>query len=196
MKKYTELRKKALAILETELPDKLLYHDLNHTLDVLSVCRQYIQRNNIGFQEAELLKVAALLHDIGFTVTYKNHEEKSSEIAKKLMSECGFSNCEFQVVHGLIMATKIPQSPKNDLEKIICDADLDYLGRNDFETISESLFFELKNHSLIEDRESWNKIQIRFLEAHSYHTDFAKKNRQPKKAKRLAELKYDNAINT
>lgn len=185
-----------MAIFESKLPKELLYHDLNHTLDVINVCNQYILRKNIHYPEAELLEVAALLHDIGFTVTYKNHEEKSSEIAGKLMSECGFSNCEIEVVRGLIMATKIPQSPKNDLERIICDADLDYLGRNDFEVISERLFHELKNLSLIEDRESWNKIQIRFLEAHSYHTDFAKKNRQPKKEKRLAELKYDNAINS
>lgn len=196
MKKYTKLRRKAFEVLESKLPCKLLYHDLRHTLDVISVCNQYIARENIESPNAELLRVAALLHDIGFTVTYKNHEEKSAEIAENLMSEFGFTNEEIKMVQGLIMATKIPQSPNNYLEKILCDADLDYLGRSDFGVISERLFLELKNFSLMETREAWNKTQIRFLESHSYHTTFARKNRQPKKQERLAELKHLIAINT
>jgi hypothetical protein len=38
-------------------------------------------------------------------------------------------------------------------------------------------------------KQEWNKIQIKFLEAHEYHTEFAKKNRKPNKEKRIEELK-------
>lgn len=195
MKKYTELKRKAFEVLKSKLPEELFYHDLQHTLDVISVCNQYIDREEINFHQAELLRIAALLHDIGFTVTYKNHEEKGAEIAEKMMSKSGFSKQEIEVVKGLIMATKIPQNPQTKLEQIICDADLDYLGRNDFEVISERLFHELKSLSMIQDKESWNKIQVKFLETHSYHTEFARKNRQPKKHKRLLSLKNLTAIN-
>lgn len=195
MKKYNELKKKAFEVLRSRLPEKLFYHDLQHTLDVISVCNQYIDREEINYRQAELLRIAALLHDIGFTVTYKDHEEKGAEIAEEMMSKLGFSQREIEVVKGLIMATKIPQNPKNRLEQIICDADLDYLGRNDFEVISERLFHELKSLALIQDKETWNKIQVKFLEAHSYHTEFAKKNRQPKKYKRLLLLKNLTTIN-
>lgn len=189
MKGYIKLRKKGIEILNTQLSGKLFYHGIHHTQDVYHVVNQYIKRENIKTYEAKLLRIGALFHDIGFTVSNENHEERGVEIAKKYMTEYEFSEKDFQIVKGLIMATKIPQSPKNQLDKIICDADLDYLGREDFYPISNQLFEELKAFSVFKTMDEWNMAQIKFLEAHSYHTKFAKKNRQPEKEKRIVELK-------
>ena len=87
------------------------------------------------------------------------------------------------------MATKVPQTPKTLLEKMICDIDLDYLGRSDFYKISNYLFEELKVTRGLTSKNEWNKIQVKFLEAHEYHTDFAIKKRQPEKEKRIEEIK-------
>ena len=116
-------------------------------------------------------------------------EEKSAEMAEELMLEYGFSKNHIKIVQGLIRATRIPQSPKNQLERIICDSDLDYLGRNDFHEISNRLYKELKAASMVFNKTHWNKAQIKFLEAHKYHTAFAQKNRQPKKEMRIIEIK-------
>lgn len=188
MKGYIKLRRKIKAILETELPDKLYYHALHHTHDVLKVCNEYIRRDKIKDYDAKLLRIGALLHDIGFTQTYKDHEAKGQDIAQELMSDLGFPQKDIAIVKGLIWATKIPQSPKTYLEKIICDADLDYLGRPDFYEISDQLFAELKGRGVLKSVKEWNKIQIDFLEKHKYHTTFARKYRQPAKARRIAEL--------
>lgn len=189
MKGYLQLRKKAFEILKSELSDDLFYHGFEHTLDVLKVCNQYIKREKINKHEAKLLRIGALLHDIGFTVSNINHEELGVKIARELMENLGFSKVDFKVVKGLILATRIPQTPKNNLEKIICDADLDYLGRSDFYKISNYLFKELKAYSIIENQNEWDHAQIKFLEAHKYHTDFALRNRQTHKEKRIEELK-------
>jgi len=189
MKGYILLRKKAFKILRSELSDDLFYHEIQHTLDVLNVCNQYIKREKIDKYNAKLLRIGALLHDIGFTISNIDHEERGVEIAQKLMEEFGFSKNDFNKVKGLILATRIPQNPKNYLEKIICDADLDYLGRSDFYKISNYLFKELKAYSIIKSQKDWDLAQIKFLETHKYHTNFAIRNRQPKKAKRIAELK-------
>ena len=189
MKGYILLRKKAFKILKSELSDDLYYHGFQHTLDVLNVCNQYIRRDKIDASNAKLLRIGALLHDIGFTVSNMNHEDKGVEIARGLMEEFGFSEKDFNIVKGLILATRIPQTPKNYLEKIICDADLDYLGRSDFYKISNYLFKELKAYSFIKNQKDWDLAQIKFLETHKYHTDFAVRNRQIKKEKRIAEIK-------
>ncbi len=189
MKGYIKLRKKGLEILNSKLSKKLFYHGIHHTQDVYHVVNQYIKRENIEAHEAKLLRIGALFHDIGFTVSNENHEERGVEIAKKYMTEYGFPDKDIEVVKGLIMATKIPQSPKNHLEEIICDADLDYLGRSDFQTISDQLFEELKAFSIIKTLNDWNQAQLKFLEAHEYHTKFALKNRRPKKIKRINEIK-------
>lgn len=189
MKEYNKVRERALAMLNAGLPDHLYYHSVEHTLEVLSVCNEYIKRRNIDQHDARLLRLGALLHDIGFTVTDKNHEESGSEIAEKLMLEYDFPQKDIEVVKGLIRATKIPQSPTNPLEEIICDSDLDYLGKENFYEISNLLFKELKCMGVLKDMQEWNLAQIKFLESHTYHTDFARKYRQPAKEARILELK-------
>lgn len=188
MKGYIKIRKKAIELLNSKLSHLLFYHGAHHTYDVLRVINQYIKRENINQNDAKLLRIGTLYHDIGFTISNIDHEERGVEIAKKYMTEYGFTRENIEIVKGLIMATRIPQTPKNYLEKIICDADLDYLGRNDFYPISNQLFKELKSFSYINNINEWNKAQIKFLKAHKYHTDFAKKNRQPQKEKRIKIL--------
>ena len=75
------------------------------------------------------------------------------------------------------------------LQKIICDVDLDYLGRKDYYEISELLYMEIRENSEIIDRFMWNKIQIDFLIKHYYHTEYAIEKRQPFKEQRINELK-------
>ncbi len=188
MKGYLKLRRKALYILRSELSDQLTYHGISHTLDVLHVCNLYIRREKLKREKAKLLRIGALCHDIGFIVSNEQHEKKSAKLAAKLMSKYGFSKKQISTVRALILATRIPQSPKTYLEKILCDADLDYLGRNDYYEISNKLYQELRAFELISDKEEWKKHQIQFLEAHSYHTPFAKKNREPLKQQRILEL--------
>jgi len=189
MKGYNMLRRKVLEILNSQLPKELSYHSIDHTLNVLKTCNNYIKREKIGRHEAKLLRLGALLHDIGFIESNDNHEITGGHIAQKLMKSYGFLKKDIEIVVGLILVTRIPQTPKNQLEKIICDCDLDYLGRSDFYTISNQLFMELKSMAVINSKREWNKIQIKFLEAHNYHTKFALKNRQPRKETRIAELK-------
>jgi len=189
MKGYLKLRRKSLEILRSNLPEELCYHNVRHTLDVVNVVNQYIRREKIETHSAYLLRIAALIHDMGFTVTKIEHEQKSMQMADELMTEFGFTKSDVKIVQGLIRATRVPQSPHNYLEKIICDSDLDYLGRNDFYQISKLLFKELKSASIFTDENEWNKAQIKFLQEHQYHTAFAKKYRQPKKEKRILEIK-------
>lgn len=189
MKGYIELKNKALKILDTQLSDTLYYHGIDHTMDVLNVVEDYIQREGLNDTDSCLLRLGALYHDIGFTVSNEDHEKYSADIARDHMQAQGMEEGHIQVVEGLIAATRIPQHPKNKLENIICDADLDYLGREDFWTISNNLFDELKAFGKIDDKSEWNKIQITFLEKHAYHTEYALKNRQPGKLERIKELK-------
>jgi len=189
MKGYYKLRRTILDILNTKLSKDLHYHGVHHTLDALKNCKVYLKHNSINAHDAKLLRLGVLFHDIGFTETTQEHEQMGSEIAKKMLKNYEFSNKDIDVIAGLILTTKIPQQPKTLLEKIICDVDLDYLGRSDFYEISDQLFRELKALSVIKSIDEWNKIQIKFLEAHSYHTDFAIKNRQPQKELRIKELK-------
>lgn len=167
--------------MKKELSDKLSYHGLHHTIDVYDVCNKYIRRLKLNERDAMLLRVSALVHDVGIIWSYFGHEEESVRFSEEYLPNYGFTNEDLKVIKGLILCTKIPQSPKTMLEKIICDADLDYLGRNDVYKISKTLHDEFMAYHIVQDEESWDRLQIKFLTEHKYHTDFAKKYRAPKK---------------
>lgn len=175
--------------LKNELSDKLAYHGVHHTIDVLAVVDELCDAENISQYNRMLLKTAALFHDSGFIYTQKGHEEKSCEIASENLPRYGYTTKEIETIRGMIMATQIPQSPTNKLEEIMCDADLDYLGRPDFYDIGRTLYEELKSHSIIESEEQWNNIQIGFLESHAFFTETNKNRRSPKKRFYLQQLK-------
>ena len=174
--------------LKTELSDKLTYHGIHHTESVLKICRFYVRELNISEDDAFLLYSATLMHDIGFTKVYDNHEDESISIAKKILPEWNYSENDIDKIVGMIMATKIPQKPKTILEKIIGDADLDYLGTDRYFSVSETLFNELVAFNKISNRKQWDEIQIRFLQNHRYHTSYALKYREPVKQKYLKDL--------
>ncbi|RFS18076.1 HD domain-containing protein [Emticicia sp. C21] len=176
--------------LDESLSDTLFYHGPHHTIDVSNAVLQIAIAEGIHDTETlHILQTAAFYHDLGFISTYQGHEEESCRLAKISLPDFEYSDEQIEKICGLIMATKIPQNPTNHLERIIADADLDYLGREDFWTISRSLYEELHAREMVTDIDSWNKIQISFLENHQYWTETAKQWRNPAKLKRIEELR-------
>ena len=176
--------------LRAELSDRLHYHGLHHTLDVLRVSKALCESEGVHGRVATLVKTAALYHDCGFVKDkHAGHEYEGCLIARASLPGFGYSSEDIEVVCGMIMATKIPQSPTNLLEEIICDADLDYLGRDDFYPIGETLFEELAAYHLITGEQAWNRLQVSFLGAHHFHTRTNRMLREPVKQQYLEELK-------
>jgi len=186
---FQSIKQPILSRLERELDHRLGYHNLSHTLDVLEQSQEIAKQEGVNDKhELILLKTAALFHDSGFLYVYKGHEEKGCEIAAEDLKGI-FNDADMKRICGMIMATKIPQSPNNLLEQIICDADLDYLGRNDFEPISRHLYKEFITFKIIPDNIIWDHIQIKFFEAHHYFTKTSIDKRDKIKLKHLAILK-------
>lgn len=172
-----------------KLPPHLTYHSLEHTLDVIKTSEEIGKSENIDISEMTLLKTAALFHDSGYIYGPQDHEEKSCEIARKILPDYNYTSEQIDIIEGMIRATKIPQNPQNHLEEILADADLDYLGRDDFFEIGKGLFEELKYFNVLSTETEWNNLQVKFLEAHSYHTPTSLKRRSEKKLKNLNSIK-------
>jgi hypothetical protein len=140
----------------------------------------------------ELVKVAVLFHDSGFIQGSKNHEEVGCELAKSNLPGFGYANEEINSICGMIMATIYPQKPKNHLEEIVCDADLDYLGRDDFFTIGNTLLREMNTNGSVQTEDDWNKLQETFLGSHHYFTETANRLRGKKKNEHLEKIRQMN----
>lgn len=188
--RFDDLEEEILDILEHELPKNLYYHNVKHTIDVVNQVEIIARREEVSEEELLLLKTAALFHDIGYTRGYKDHELLGIQRTKEILPRYNYSEEQITKICDLIFATRMPPMPKNKLEEIICDADLDYLGRVDFVPVSNMLFRELVENEAIENNiEKWNNVQIEFISKHQYFTQSAKKLRNVNKHKQLENIR-------
>ena len=188
---YEGAKKFILNKLEKELDPRLTYHSMAHTLDVLESAIRLAELEKRPAHEILLLKTACLFHDSGMLVTYKGHEEASIEICSQILPSFNYSEEETAIVCRMIKTTKLPQSAMDITDKILCDADLDYLGRPDFFMIAHRLKYEWDilqiNPTTLQE---WYQIQRNFLSAHQYFTQSAIDLRQASKMENLKQIEF------
>ena len=164
------------------------YHNIDHTLYVKVQALKIGKIEKCTPADLRLLEAAALWHDAGYLRGNQEHEMESCRLAGNYLPGFGFSGSEILEIAEIIMATKIPQSPKNKLGEILADADMEYLGTVKAGETASLLFQELRSFNQDLTESAWNRIQINFLEIHHYFTPFCIKNREPQKQLYLDQL--------
>ncbi len=185
---FTDIQEIILDKLERELPEFLFYHNVKHTVDVVTEVELIGWAEGCSDEEILLLKTAALFHDAGHTVSYDDHEYQSTLMAQEMLPAYGYSDEQIKRICEIIMSTKLPPRPSNILEQIICDADLDYLGRSDFIPVSNTLFEEMKAQDKITNLNDWNKMQVKFISGHQYFTATARSLREVNKKLQIERI--------
>jgi len=183
--------KEAKSYIEQYFTDKrFAYHSLQHTLSVYNTAKLIAEKEKTKSKKVELLLLAALFHDTGFSVDPKNHEQISAQNAEDFLSKNGYDDKDISVVTNTILATNVDTEPTNELEFIIKDADLAHLGQKCFNQNSLKLKEEKET---IENRqislEDWTISNIKFLTKHGWYTKSAKKLFNNRKKKNLFDEK-------
>lgn len=170
------------------LPTHLNYHNLQHTESVMEHVALIAEAEGIIGYEHDILLTAAAFHDAGFLYKYTGHEEVSCDLAKQYLPQFGFTVADIEKVCAIIMATLIPQTPDTLLASILCDADLYYLGTDDYGLMAEKLYEEFLKEGIVKDKMEWQRQQLKFLKGHTYFTTFAQKKLADKQEKNLIVL--------
>ncbi len=186
---FNEAKDFVLVKLKKELKPTLYYHNYQHTLDVCEAAENLAIMEQVAPESKFLLLTAALYHDTGFFWQYDDNEPLACDFARETLPAFHYTSHQINVVCKLIMATQIPHHPKTHLEKIICDADLDYLGRSDFFITALRLHREWSENSnkKIPFRE-WYLKQFDFVQHHQYFTASANKLRNDRKNENLMQI--------
>lgn len=187
---YEGAKQYVLGRLASELSPDLLYHGLRHTRDdVLPAAIRLGRAEGVKEQDLMLLQTAALYHDAGFLVARQDHERHSMDLARAALPRFGYSAGQIETVCGIIAATRLPQRPENLLQELMCDADLDLLGRDDFMKLNYELLMEVRRVTgrLISDAD-WLRAQVQFLCNHRYFTAAARASRAEGEKRNIALL--------
>ncbi len=182
---YYKAERHIMKLLDQQLSPALHYHSVGHSRDVVAAVERLALLENVTDEGLFLLKSAANYHDAGFVEQYDANEPVGARMAGEILPRYGYTPEHIEKIKELIFATRIPHQPKNKLEEIICDADLDYLGRDDFFEIADRLRLELREHGKIDSDRKWDEIQVSFLKMHTYFTQTAIETRLPKKLENL-----------
>jgi uncharacterized membrane-anchored protein YitT (DUF2179 family)/predicted metal-dependent HD superfamily phosphohydrolase len=181
--------------LETGLPAYLTYHNAGHTKGVVKAAENLAIAERITGDDLILLKTAALFHDTGFLHDHQDHEEISCQEAQKYLPDFGYSKEQVDEICRMVRATKLPQLPENQLAQLLCDADLYYIGTEQYTETTEGLFLELKRFGVVKTKMEWELKQIEFLSAHKFFTKTARNEREIQKQVNLQKLRK-NVSNT
>lgn len=187
---FEHMRKDIINNLKALLPEDVFYHDINHTLNVEKAAVRFAKLEGVDDESILLLQTAALYHDAGFILRANDNEHFAIKMAEDKLPRFGYTEEQIKKIQEIILATSSNKKPKNLLEKIMCDADHDYLGRADYYHIASKLRKELTNFGHQMTEQEWIEFQLNYMVGnHRFYTDTAKNIRLQGKKARIAELK-------
>jgi predicted metal-dependent HD superfamily phosphohydrolase len=174
---------------DREIPPQYVYHNFDHTKRVADVIGELAEEAKVTSEERENLVLSALFHDTGFSISAKDHETHSKEIAANFLSQQGISKQRIQEILRCIDATRLGHAPSSRLEMLMKDADTSSLGEENFFEITEQLRQELNsvNGEGI-DEQTWDEINLQFLKEHEFYTEEAKNRFTEAKKKHIKKI--------
>lgn len=176
-------------ILSDRCPNHYRYHNFYHVQKVVEAAIKISESEKVTDEDKEIIILACLFHDIGYIDVCEGHELKSCTYARNFLTKENYPEIRIQQIESCILATKIPQQPKNKLEMIVCDADLHHLGSEDFLEVGNNLRYEIESgHNILFSDEGWLEKTISFNKNHSYFTNFAKLVYGTKKIRNINQL--------
>jgi predicted metal-dependent HD superfamily phosphohydrolase len=191
---FKNAKKYILTRLENELDSNLYYHGIHHTIDVYETSIKIAELEDLSQEEKIIINTAALFHDSGFIFRYEHNEELAVDLIEEVLPSLGYNDKHIKTIGNIILTTRIKARPVTLLEKVMCDADYDYLGRNDVTKIADTLYHELNKYGHKFSKNEWTQIQIKFLKKHQYYTASSLKLRRPNKVAYYNKLKMADLI--
>ncbi|MDX1995516.1 MAG: HD domain-containing protein [bacterium] len=175
--------------LSRELAPTLLFHSLAHTADdVVPAVERFAAEEGVAGHDLLLLRTAGWFHDLGYVRQRAEHEALSAEIAAEVLPAMGYSAVDVEAIRGMIMATRIPQTPHNLLEQLLADADLNVLGQPDFLVKNQALRDELAAENVTYSDTEWYGGQLKFISQHRYFTRAAQQLNDARKARNVEAM--------
>jgi predicted metal-dependent HD superfamily phosphohydrolase len=173
------------------LDPRFVFHSLEHTEDVADACSMMADYYRLSEEDRYVLSLAAWFHDTGYTSGHvEGHEDVSIQLATDFLRRHQVEETVIQRVTSAIQASRMPQSPLSQLEKILCDADLMHLSTEDFKAKNGLLKQERENLLGTKiSRKEWRKSNVQFLESHKYFTDYGQQHLEPGKQANLNDIR-------
>ncbi len=181
-----EMAEKAASDIILSLPETMVYHNLNHTWEVVKAANKIGTYASLSQDEKEILIVAAWFHDTGFKTDYDSHENESIKFAQDFLEKSKYPTEKIEKVVSCIQTTKRDKKPSTLTERVLNDADFIHLSKK---TYFDKLLLLKSELERVQGKKladmDWFKDNLRFLKSHQFYTEFGKTILNPKVEKNI-----------
>lgn len=174
---------------EKNVSKDFVFHSLEHVQDVVKAITEISSAYELSDKKVELLYLAAWFHDTGYDKGSEGHEGRSCHYAEEFLKKQNVPQEDIQTVIECIRSTRMPQSPMNRMQSILCDADLSHLGNALYwdrcGRVRQELL--LTRNRIMTDIE-WVDFELNFMVNHHYHTGEGERLFGEQKRKHIRQL--------
>jgi len=158
----------------TNIASNMYFHNVTHILDVYKQVDILSQEEKIADEDILFLKTAALLHDIGYAITYEDDISAISEhIAREFLPIYQYKPQQIDRICHLMKAANYDFDPKDVVEEVMHDANHMFYGREDYVDLIMELLKELEEHNIPLDKTEWYESNSERLLKHKFYTKSA-----------------------
>src|SRR5688572_7444596 len=139
-----QAEEKVTGLYESVSPENLLYHNIEHTREVVSRANEIAAHYELSERDILVLNIGAWFHDVGHLYTDpSSHEQKSAEMAREwLIRKVDYAGLADET-EKVILATKLSTAPDGLIQEILKDADTYHFGTPQFRKIDKLLKKEM-----------------------------------------------------
>ena len=182
----------ALDFLTAGLPEIYTYHNALHTQDVCEALFEITPYLPLPTSEIDALLTAGVFHDFGYLDSYLDNEALALPYMSMFCKKAGIEETVVLRAHELILETRYPYHPVSEAGKLLCDADIEYIGRSFeyFISRADNLRNELANAENLHfsDRQ-WFAAEVDFLQKNSFFSPVFRELRNAGRVSNLSQLK-------
>lgn len=177
-------------LLQTKTPPCLVYHNIEHTREVLHNVELIARHEKITIEEMNILKMAAWFHDTGYIKKYVGHEEESVKIAVEFLRSKQVDADVIEQVANCILATDFARQPENKIQEVLRDADFMHMGKENYPEYADRLRREVNAAGIRKiKKHDFEKESVDMFLAHTFYTEYCRRQLTDIKESNLENLK-------
>lgn len=166
-----------------------IYHNQQHVLNVGDWAKEIADHYKLDAKSLFIIQTSALFTNVCFYENPNQYQKLSARLAEKCLRDLSVPEELIKNIKNGIMSTRLPQSPKNLMEQIICDADMYHAGLRDFALRSKLMRKELESITGKKpSKQEWKQRNKELLQNHRYKTDYARQLLEKQQKQNLDDL--------
>jgi adenylate cyclase len=170
-----DLEEEFLKRMEEELPQILHFHNVKYCIGLLTQCDLLSNSERLTEENLLLVRTSALLDCMSYSKGYTDRKKYTYQLCREVLPKFHYSEQQTEKIYRLINMPFLPPAAKSLPEKVLSDARLAFLGRNNFIESVNSLYMEMKFYGQITTRSEFIESLAGLLETFEFYTLTAQK---------------------